>query len=167
MDDPFSAFLDEPDEGSLRALRSAIIDLPGYGFLDTDVLELDQLVMEQRYAVVAGFVQGLMPAWLLSPRVHALASLAAEALGDDALARRERAMARACILGIKRSGDGSRNAPFPVTHISDEHDLAEHMGLEVLSQSRGTAPCGLCDVLTCADGTELWFDIDAPMQNSL
>src|SRR5262249_5277926 len=104
---------------------------------------------------------------LLSPQVHQTAWLAAEKLGDADRAKVERCVTRACLRGLVRSGDGSPDRPFPVTHISDEYDLLDHLGKEFRGQRNVTTEAGGVDGFDCGDGSDLWFDVTLGAKSGL
>jgi hypothetical protein len=109
-------------------------------------------------------VPELMPNWLLSPRVHFLLSTAADKLGDADMARREQYLAKVCLRGLLASGNGSEELPYLITHLPDEYDVLDALGKEMTGQRLVRSGPGACDVIACADGTEVWFDITAGLQ---
>lgn len=161
MSDTFSDFLAAPSAATFLTLREQLVALPDYEFASDRLEELADLVDAGQFAEVADKLSELMPEWLLSPRAHLFAARAAEALGDTDRAQFERDFAQACLRGLQQSGDGSRTSPHRVMHISDEYDLLLAQGKELASQRQVTAEDGVFDVITCQDGTELWFDITA------
>jgi hypothetical protein len=159
MADPLSDFLERPSGESFVRLRAAVLAEPSYDFHADDDAELNQLVEEGEDEVVVGRLPQLMPNWLLSPRVHQMLGDAAQRSGDAETAQREHYFARAALRGLLESGDGSRERPYLVTHIADEYDLLSALGKEAESQSQAGGPSGVCDVIACRDGSELWFDV--------
>ncbi|MEM9248578.1 MAG: hypothetical protein AAGB05_07755 [Pseudomonadota bacterium] len=159
MADPFSDFLEMPNADSFRALRSAIITAPDYDMFSDGLSKLETLVTEGAHAAVPALVPELMPTWLLSARVHFLLSQSAEARGEADRARNEQRMAEACMIGLRATGDGTPEAPFEPVLPSDEYDLADLLDRKVISQRREDRSGRAYDVLECAEGPELWFDI--------
>jgi hypothetical protein len=100
-----------------------------------------------------------MPNLLLSPRAHGMAAMAADGLDDAAKAKAEREAAAKCVEGMLSTGDGSADKPFLVTRVSDEYDLLRHLKKARTSQGLRHKDGKSFDVMSCTDGTEVWFDI--------
>ena len=167
MADAFSEFLQEPTEATFLRLRAVVLADPGYDFYSTAVDTLADLVAAEDYAAVLAELPALMPSWLLSPRVHLLVNQAAEKAGDAETARREMYVARACLRGLLRSGDGTKKRPYLVTHVADEYDLLDQLDKEEAGQDRVSDGDGVFDKIACTDGTELWFDASPGLKSKL
>ena len=165
MADEISDFLTAPNGENFLRLRALIEDSPGYDVVSDGAERLATLVAAEEYGQAADLAADLMPNWLLSARVHHLAALAAEKLGDEETAARERYLSRACIRGLLLAGEGTRERPYPVLHVSDEYDLLDALSKQPSSQRIDNQGDGPCDVVTCADGSEVWFDVAAGFQN--
>ena len=63
----------------------------------------------------------------------------------------------ACLSGLLASGDGSKDTPYRVTYTSDVGDLLSALGKTSLAQHLVQRPDGCFDLVSCADGVELWF----------
>ena len=99
---------------------------------------------------------------MTSQEIAALqAALAAEQAGDAERGAFERDFAQACLRGILASGDGSRASPYRVTHVADEYDVLEAKGKDFAEQRQISGDDGVFDLITCGDGTQLWFDVTA------
>jgi hypothetical protein len=157
--DAFGEFLDRPGADTYLALRQVIIGSPDFDMFSTGLTRLERLIADGAHAAVPDLVAELMPNWLLSARTHVLLGQSAQARGEADRAAREALMAEACMFGLRSTGDGSADAPFWPIHPADEHDLAEFLGKEVLTQRREDCDGRAFDVLNCAGGTNLWFDI--------
>lgn len=118
-------------------------------------------VKEKKYKEAQAALEKAMPNLLLSPRAHPCAAMAAEGLGEAEKAKAERDAAAKCIEGMLATGDGSPEKPYTVSRVSDECDLLRHLkkarNVQGLRQKDGKS----FDVMQCADGTEVWFDITA------
>lgn len=159
MADPFSAFLAQPGVDTYLALREAIVTAPDFDMFSDGLARLERLIADGAHAAVPALAADLMPTWLMSARVHVLLGQSAEARGEASRAAGEARLAEACMFGLKSTGDGSPDAPFRPILPSDEYDLAQFLGKESLTQRREDRAGRAYDVLTCADGAELWFDI--------
>ena len=167
MPDALSDFFETPNGATFVRMRDALLADPAYDFHSTDVDELTDLIASEDYAAVGEALPGLMPDWLLSPRAHQLAGLAAERAGNAEGARMERDVARACLKGLLESGDGSPERPFLVTHVADEYDLVRHLGKQPTGQREAVHEGRPCDVVATADGAELWFDSSPGLKPAL
>ncbi len=159
MADEFSEFLENPSDQTFRNLRDLVIQSPDYDFHSNAIEDVHILVDIEEYERARDELMGLMPGWLLSPRAHELIALVSEELNDEEGAQRERYMAQACYRGLLQSGSGSERSPYLVTHVADEYDLLGMLKKEFESQRQAVTENGLFDVITCTDGTELWFDL--------
>lgn len=159
MPDVFSAFIESPSGETFTQLRAAIVQMPEYRFDSTELDDLTELFEAAEYSAVAAQLSDLMPNWLLSPRVHDYVSHAARQTGNDELAESEHYMARACLRGLLDSGDGSRERPYLVTHITDEYDVLASLDKAVRDQRFVRDGDGAYDRFLCSDGAEVWFDV--------
>lgn len=94
-----------------------------------------------------------------SPRAHYLAGEAHAQLGELEQAEVERLAFSACLQGILATGDGSRRKPYVITQIPDEYDVLKLLGLICVKQRLVQRGRRACDVLTCSDGSSVWFNI--------
>lgn len=101
----------------------------------------------------------LLPAALLSPRVHTELARALERIGDAAGAGRHRRLARLALAGLRASGTGSEEDPITVLRVQDEYDLLEISGRTVRAQQLSRTQDSAFDVVTLDDGTEVWFEL--------
>ena len=130
----------------------------------TDLAELERLLGAGEARQVLDRLDALPPSKVLSPRVHQLAAEAAEAAGDVAGGEVERFLFVLCLQGLLATGDGSAAEPYLVCHATDEYDLLEALELEPAGQALVEDNGRLCDVLTCSNGREVWFDVTAVMR---
>ncbi len=159
MADPLIAFLERPSGELFAQLRDALVLEPAYDFHADDEADLTECIERGDDAGAAAMRRQLMPNWLLSPRVHQLLGDAAQRSGDLETAQREHYFAQANLRGLLHSGDGSQARPFLVTHIADEYDVLQSLGKEFKSQRPVNTESGSFDIVTCGDGTDVWFDV--------
>jgi hypothetical protein len=158
MVEDLQAFLRESTPANFRRLRLAVLADPGYNGRSNQLNELGRLCSARQFAKARELAGSMMPCWLLSPRAHFLAGYAARETGDDDEAELAGLLMHACLRGILASGDGTPNRPYLVTHVSDEYDVIDALGQSVRTQTLAEANGRYCDVITCHDGRELWFD---------
>lgn len=148
------ACLRAPSAEAVTRLRSAVLSSPGYDPLVT----VEALVAEQESTQVLAAIQAKMPGLLLSPRAHAHLARAHAALGDEDAAAVESLLAHLAETAILTSGDGSEQRPYAVMRVEDEYAV---LPARPLSHATWHAQDGSAafDVLTLADGTQLWFNL--------
>jgi hypothetical protein len=163
MHDELQAFLEAPSARTYRRVREALLDEVANASPEalslTSLIELAELAAAGEFAALLERTEELSITWALSPRVHYLAAVAAEELGETETAELERFTFQACLEGILATGDGTPDAPYLITYVSDEYDVAAALGLEPRSQSLVEQPGYLCDVVKCLDGEEVWFEL--------
>lgn len=157
--DLLSDFLNRPGGSTYLPLRRVVMASAEYDPQSTALVDFADLVATGRRDEVRAAVPGLMATHILSPRAHFLMAASARAAGDEAGAGREVAMAQALLHGIAGTGEGTAGAPYRCVHVSDEYDLAEARGLTVRTARQVVTDGRSHDVLTCGDGTEIWFDV--------
>jgi hypothetical protein len=123
---------------------------------------IHELLDQGRYGDARTRLSESMPNLLLSPRAHLVLALIAEKTGDEKGSQMERYIASSCAEGILATGDGSKGSPYVVLRTSDEHDVVQYLGKEFTRQALINEEARHYDVITCADGSELWFDITIP-----
>jgi hypothetical protein len=163
MQRQLSAFVDEPSRETYLAVRSAVLAASPLPLAATDLTELERLLGEGAARQVLDRLDTLPPSKVLSPRVHLLAAEAAEAVGDVAGGEIERFLFVLCLQGLLATGDGSAAKPYLVCHATDEQDVLAALELEAAGQALVQDGGRLCDVLTCSNGREVWFDMTAVM----
>jgi hypothetical protein len=169
-------FRHERSAESFLALRQAVARSPEY---DPDSADLDEAValleagkIHQGYSLL----RAMMPNWLLTPRVHHLASFAYLRSHRPRSAEREVELGELVRLGILKTGTGAEAQPYLVLHRVDVLDVLT--GSEAASLPRscqavrhrgprqrhrhGHEPNGTAEtrliVWDSTDGAEVWFD---------
>jgi hypothetical protein len=159
MQRQLTALVEQPSRATYLAARDAVLRLSPLPLAASDLAIVERLLDEQQFAEVLDRLDALPPSRVLSPRVHFLAAEAAAALGDHESIELERSLFVIVLQGLLATGDGTPANPYIVCHASDEYDVLETLGLEPAGQSLVEHGGGLCDVLTCSDGREVWFDV--------
>jgi len=155
----FAAFLEKPGKETYLAVFKAVTEAKSYDPYSTDLDDAWGLVREQKFRDAQEKLDKAMPNLLLSPRAHTLAAMAAEGLGEAEKGKAERDAAAKCVQGMLATGDGSADKPYLVTRVSDEYDLLRHLKRAKTSQGLKHKGDKAFDVMQCADGSEVWFDI--------
>jgi hypothetical protein len=160
-------FVESPTRETYLAVREAALAETPLPIAATDLATLADLLEAEAHDEVLARIDALPASKVLSPRVHYLAAEAAEALGDLETVELERFLFVVCLRGLLATGDGTRHAPYSVCHATDEHDLLETSGLAPARQQVVEHEGALCDVVTCTDGREVWFDVSAVLSRPL
>jgi hypothetical protein len=162
MRDLFFQFVKSPNRDTYLALHEAVSSSEQYNPYSDEMSSIHELLDQGRYADARTRLSESMPNLLLSPRTHLFLALIAEKTGDEKGAQMERYIAAACAEGILATGAGSKGSPYLVLRTSDEHDVVQYLGKEFARQALINDAARHYDVMTCADGSELWFDITLP-----
>jgi hypothetical protein len=156
-------FLREQTLETFMSLRDAMIQSPDYDPYDHYQSEAHALLGEGEFEKVTEYLTSKMPGWILNPGIHKLLSFALHKLGDEERARMEFLLARAFLNGILSTGDGSEARPYLVSSVTDEYDVLEHLGKSLRQQSLVENEGRRCDRFDCEDGSQIWFDVSAPL----
>lgn len=167
MDESFAAqiqqFLVAPSVERFLSLRDAVSESPGYVPYSSDPAKGRELLAEGRFEEAHSYLLSLVPGWILNPGIHRLLSFACYQLGQEQIAMLEHEMSMAMMDGILSTGDGSEARPYLVLHIADEYDVLDHLGKRSQGQALVHKGDRYCDLRTCDDGSEIWFDVTVPI----
>jgi hypothetical protein len=161
MQRQFTRFVESPSRENYFAVRDAVLRLTPLPLAASELAELVRLLEADEFQEVLDRIELLPPSKILSPRIHFLAAEAAEGLGDERTGELERFLFVLCLKALLATGDGTEAAPYSVCHATDEHDVLEAGGLEPAAQCLVPRDGRLCDVITCSDGRQIWFDVTA------
>jgi hypothetical protein len=159
MQRQLAAFVEQPGKETFLSARDAVLRQTPLPLVAAEIAELDLLLEKKEYQALLDCIDALPPSKVLSPRIHFLAAEAAEALGRGEDVELERSLFVLTLQGLLATGDGTRANPYIVCHASDEYDILAALCREAAGQSLTEYRGRLCDVLICADGRELWFDV--------
>ena len=163
MREPFIEYLKSPTPEAFLKVRQAIIDSPTYDPYGASLEPVEELLGQERWTDAQEAMLAVMEDLMLTPRAHLCAGYIAEQLGDDKAAEMERMLAAACVEGILGTGDGTQEKPYLVTRVNEEYDVMQYLGKQMTQQSLTESDGVPMDRIQCSDGTELWFDISAPI----
>jgi hypothetical protein len=166
MERRFTQFVEQPSRENYLAVRDAVLRLTPLPIEASALAELLRLLETGHFQEVLDRIDLLPASKVLSPRIHYLAAEASEALGDWQTGELERFLFVLCLKALLATGDGTPAAPYCVCHASDEHDLLDANGLEPAAQLLIDRDGRLCDVITCTNGRQFWFDVTAVFQRS-
>jgi len=157
--DAYQAFLEEPTLDNYRRVRRMTLTEPGFDRQSLEWIELSRLCDEDRFEEVRKRADEMWSTWQLSPRLHLLLGRAARHLGDQEEEELSHFQFQTCLDSLLATGEGTETSPYEVLHISDQYDVVCALGLRGRCQ-RTVEREGRClDVISCDDGTEIWFDV--------
>jgi len=164
MQELFVAFLQNPTLESFQAIRNLVVNQPNYDGYSQDLRDMEDAFQQKRFADVKNVFAQAQPNLLLSPGAHLLLSLAMREEGNTQASELERFICFRCIEGIQSTGDGTQERPYLVLRTSDEYDILSVLGKQFARQALVNGESGKSfDQMTCADGSELWFEITEMM----
>jgi hypothetical protein len=159
----FGAFVNGPTPEAFLLLRTLVTNLPTYKPYADEMPRLERLYENGQFEEVRAAADQIMANYLLTPRIHLIAGLAAARVGDHDSEQSEAAAFRACIKGILSTGDGIEDRPYLITHVTEEYDILDRLNKRPSLQALVKSNSGYCDKLTCEDGTAIWFDVTDPL----
>jgi len=157
----FLKFIAEPSVEKYLELRRRLLKREDFQPYSTEMLEIVELMNAGKYReAVECFERGLKNL-ILSPGANLLISSVHEKLGEKDVAEFHRHFAFAIMTCILESGDGSEEAPYLVTRVSDEYDVLEVLDKKMVHQQlvEDIESGRLMDVLECSDGSTVYFDV--------
>lgn len=161
MQREFEAFAQAPTRSSFLAAFQALLSRSRRPLAAEDFAQLLALLDAGDQAGFSQALANLPPLSALSPAVHRIAADAAQAADDQRDCQLEQYLLATCLAAILQTGDGSAASPYVVTCTMDERHVCEVLGLAPRSQAllnfRGKA----LDVIECAGGTNVCFDVSA------
>jgi hypothetical protein len=162
---PFDAFLEEPTPQNYLAARRALVASPAYDPYAQGLAEAEELVNTRRWVDALKKIADVMPNFQLTPRIHYLAGLVAEAQEDKAAVQRHTFAYERCLRGLLETGEGTEEKPYLVTRVEDEYDMLVHLEKAPAGQGLVSRNGKHFDVMRCTDGTEIWFDVSDAFAN--
>lgn len=159
LQDALSEFLEQPTAASFVSVRELVVAEEDYRPTADVLVGLMQLVAGGENIEALAFVESLMPAWSLCPRVHFLAGCAADAIGDTDEVELCQFLTTSCLDGIYSTGEGTRESPWMATYPSDIQDVLTSSGKTPQRQRLVRGVGTMLDAVTTAEGPLCWFDV--------
>jgi hypothetical protein len=163
MQETFVAFLTTPTLDTFGAIRNLVVKAANYDGYSEDLRKMEDAYQQKRFADVKTAFAEAQPNLLLSPAAHLLLSMTLREEGNEKASEMERFICFRCVDGIKLTGDGTQEKPFLVLRTSDEYDMLSTLDKQFASQHLIHADGRSFDKISCADGSEFWFDITEMM----
>ncbi|MBE4950746.1 DUF4919 domain-containing protein [Chryseobacterium culicis] len=155
-------FLTDPTKETFLKCRELVINDPEYDPYSEDLENMQDLLNEGKFEEVILYKNVNI---LLSPRAHIYKYFAYKELGDEKGRNIEMTIAQFIFECLVKTGEGTQDAPYMITRISDERDIVrQHLNKKDVSQNLIRDGDKIMDVLTMDDGTQLYFDIKVPYQ---
>ncbi|WP_254512945.1 DUF4919 domain-containing protein [Anatilimnocola floriformis] len=155
----FARFLELPGRATFIAARAAWLQQKVSPLTPEELQSVAQLLAAGEATAVIEQVHSWKSRAAFSPRAHYFCGEAHALLGELEQAEVERLAFSACLQGILATGDGSRLKPYIISQIPDEYDVLKLLGLTCQKQRLVQRGRRSCDVLTCQDGSSVWFNI--------
>lgn len=155
----FARFLELPGRATFLAARRAWLRLNVSPLTPAELQTVAELLAAGEFATVLDRVHGWSARAAFSPRAHYFAAEAHTLLGELDDAEVERWAFSACLQGILATGDGTRRKPYLIAQLPDEYDVLKLLGLTCLKQHLVQRGRRSCDVISCHDGSQLWFNV--------
>lgn len=159
MHQEFTRFLELPGRATFLAARRAWLRLNVSPLSPADLQAVAQLLAAGEFPAVIEQVHAWHARAAFSPRAHYFAAEAHTALGEADDAEVERWAFSACLQGILATGDGTRRKPYVISQLPDEYDVLKLLGLTCVKQHLVQRGRRSCDVISCHDGSQLWFNV--------
>jgi hypothetical protein len=160
----FQSYVRDPSPEAFAEIRELLVASRYYQPYTTDLLEAGKLLKAQKNAEALACLRKAMPNYLLSARAHTMLAVAANRLGRMKLSADEALASRRCLEGIMQSGDGTREKPYRVLSMADEHDVLRALGKRGGTQEHVTVGKRHLDIHTFPDGSEVAFDVTPCME---
>lgn len=155
----FAHFLELPSRATFLAARAVWLQQNVTPLTPAEMQTVADLLAAGEAEAVIKHVHSWKSRAAFSPRAHYFAGEAHAQLAQWEQAECERLAFSACLQGILATGDGSRRKPYIVSQIPDEYDVLKLLGLTCVKQHLVQRGRRACDVLTCHDGSSIWFNI--------
>jgi hypothetical protein len=153
----YEKFLNDPSRSHYYHVRRLLLaSRSGRPRLE-DLRVVSDAAVARCYRKLQRGCEELMPAWMLSPRVHYLAAVAAAGLGNDELWQLEHFQMQQCLSGLLATGTGFLENPYHCLYPTDMQDILVAVGREARAQHSVEGPQGRLDLVTCTNGVEIWF----------
>ncbi len=155
-------FLTDPTKETFLKCRELVINDPEYDPYSEDLENMQDLLNKGKFEEVILYKNVNI---LLSPRAHIYKYFAYKELGDEKGRNIEMTIAQFIFECLVKTGEGTQDAPYMITRISDERDIVrQHLNKKDVSQNLIRDGDKIMDVLTMDDGIQLYFDIKVPYQ---
>jgi len=163
MQNELERFLAHPTARHYLRVRKLILQDAQLRPRTADLVRLHQLFEAGQFQQVLDAAERMLPAWALSPRLYWLTAFAAQELGHTDDAELDRFLYQSCLAGITATGDGSRQAPYVITYLSDEAEWLQWSGRRAQQRGLVRIARGYCDCVQCQDGSEVFFLLDSSL----
>src|SRR5579871_710592 len=159
---PVKQFLEKPTPENYMSLRRFVQSQPDYAPYALDSMDaINKAIAAQDFAGARSLCDTLLrtTSWALSPRAWLTRSFVSKKLEDEKAAMAEGYIASLFDRAILGTGDGSRERPYFVTHVSDEHDVLGFLKKKLSEQALIHEDERSLDHIICVDGSDHWFEI--------
>lgn len=158
----YERFLIRPTREGFLDVRQRLINSPAWPPSAEDVARIIGFTAgHEAVGGIHAWIERVWPTWVICPRVHYLSAVAAGEAGDGVAQEQSRFEMRTCLQGLLATGDGSLANPIVVTYLTDVEDVLAALGKRRRAQHLVWRAEECHDLISCDDGSELWFDATA------
>ena len=157
--DLFCQLLEEKTLTKFFQFRKKIINSNKYNPYAHLPQQLDAHLVNNQIDDAVALYKSNWQGLILSPRVHLSLSTIADIKNNQKAKKFSERAAFTLIDLICKSGDGSKERPYHVLHISDEYDVLIFHRKEMAEQALVSENGRFYDCLTTTEGEKIWFDI--------
>lgn len=157
--DTFFDFILDTTKDKFLASQAIVFSHEDYNPYSDDLNQMEDLLEEGKYEAVVDYSSVNI---LLSSKARMYKNYALTKIGDENGAKAELIFSHKILEGIELTGDGTSEAPFQITRISDEFDFLFYLDENYASQTLTTLNNKFFDVITTHSGKKIHFDITTP-----
>lgn len=164
MSDVYRNYLETPTSQGFAQLQAEVAAEPDFDPQGGFVFELEAACQRGDFRETYWRTNEMPFAWVASPAAHFFAGVAANEMGCYGEADLERFLFQTVLEGLLATGDGSADAPYQITHLSDENDILAYFSVtqgtsQRVGQQLLRSADRLIDVVHCDDDTAIHFDV--------
>ena len=159
MNESFFDFVKNTTRETFSASQRFVFDHPDYHPYSDDLEIMESFLDNAEYQKT---LEHNSINTILSARAHLYKSFAMQELENKDAEKFEMILAHKILEGMSLTGDGSLENAYVVTRISDERDLLRYLQEELVNQQLVQADNRYFDLLECASGKKIYFDITVP-----
>ncbi|EAQ78284.1 hypothetical protein [Blastopirellula marina] len=156
MSDVYRNYLESPTSQGFAQLQVEVAAEPDFDPQGSFVFELEAACERGDFRETYWRTCEMPFAWVASPAAHFFAGIAAHEMGCYGEADLERFLFQTMLEGLLATGDGTAEAPYEITHVSDENDILAYYSISLgknrrVGQQLVRQADRLIDVVYCGD----------------
>ena len=165
VDQAIHDFFRSPSVDYYLTAQLAILESDSYDPAARRVISLESRI-SSGYHAVAAELEHYGAEYQICPRWHYLGARIHERNRNRPGVRTSVQRMQLCLRAISETGDGTKDAPYRITFLTDTDDIVRAFGESVRYQQLVGGPDGYRDVVTAHSGDEFWFDVEMLLEHS-